>query len=465
MTYDEWRVAAVKGVYTRTIEKLVDDYRKDRPTIVLLPGGMGSRLLRSDERYEGRSEIPTPRNPIWIDLGIVLGEALKLEIDDQGRDLGKHAIVADGPLAIPGFNSYDGVKNFCDDKRWNFVTFGYDWRRPVREAADNLGRFLADFKDAVQERHGENPLPQTHLYAHSQGGLVLKLFLNGITDGETWFDKAFGVATPFYGTSTQQQRYYVGNEILINCVGYDGPKVVKIVGSLPGPYSLMFLPKAVFDRYGAAIGLDHYPVTEPGGGRALDPYDPANLDRYLPSVQRQFLDEARRVYNEIAAPLPQGIETQFFNIGASGKKSTPISLSWKPLPEGYKVGDASPVQAAREGAGDGTVPSWSAFHTGTPVENREELKDVDVHGGLAEHAKSLTILEKYVEGAKPGSRVVAEAVDAAPNERYSGPEDSATPEEVEAHMKQSLQRQIGADDLSANDVINVYRCIKLFFTK
>jgi hypothetical protein len=229
------------------------------------------------------------------------------------------------------------------------------------------------------------------------------------------------VATPFYGTSAQQQRYYVGNELLIHCVGYNGPKVVKIVGSLPGPYSLMFLPKTVFDRYGAAIGLDDYPVTEPGGGRALDPYDPANLDCYLPSVKTEFLDDARRVYDEIAAPLPQGLETQFFNIGASGKKSTPVSLSWKPLPEDYRVGDPSPVQTESEGAGDGTVPSWSAFHAGTPVENREELTDVNVHGGLAEHAKSLAILEKYVEGAKPGSRVVYEAVDVAPNEHYGGP--------------------------------------------
>jgi len=185
MNYEEWRVAAVKGVYTRTINDLVKRYQKNEPTIVLLPGGMGSQLLQSDERYHGQSEVPIPRDPIWIDKGIAVGEALELEIDDQGRDLEQHAIVADGPLHLPFVRTpYNGTEKFFKKEGWNFVTFGYDWRRPLREAADNLRTFLAEFRDAVRERHGENPLPQTHLYAHSQGGLVLKLFLNRIADGQ-----------------------------------------------------------------------------------------------------------------------------------------------------------------------------------------------------------------------------------------------------------------------------------------
>jgi hypothetical protein len=114
---------------------------------VLPPGGMGSELRRSDMPCEGQSEVPKRNDydPVWIDSGIfpLLGkDGLKLEIDDRGRDLGAHAIVADGPFAFLRFTPYNGVEKFCDDKRWNFVIFGYDWRRPLREAADNLRSFL-----------------------------------------------------------------------------------------------------------------------------------------------------------------------------------------------------------------------------------------------------------------------------------------------------------------------------------
>ena len=451
MTYEEWRVAAVREIYANTIKDLVGKkYRKDRPTVVLLPGGMGSELRRSDMRYEGQSEMPKrdEYNTVWIDGGILGKDALKLKIDDQGRDVGQHAIVADGPLHLPLVRTpYNGTEKFFKKEGWNFITFGYDWRRPLREAADNLRTFLAAFRDAVKERHGENPLPQTHLYAHSQGGLVLKLFLNGITDDQGWFGKAFTVATPFYGTSTHQNRYFRGIDLLNE--KHKPVTVVDIVGSLPGPYSLMFLPKPIFDRYGAAIGLDQYPLTEPGTGRTLDPYDPANLERYLPAVNAAFLEEARQVYDEIAAPLPQGLAMRFVNIRGS-EKSTVTSLTWKPLPEGYEPGDESPLEEDRRGVGDGTVPSWSAWHAGTPGNNVYD-PGVKEHEKLAENRKVLKIVERLIKGDEPGSLAVAEAVDATPDELYGGPEDLATLEEVEAFMSARRQGLIDDADPRAND--------------
>lgn len=452
MTYEEWRVAAVKSVYTRTIERLMRHYRKGQPTIVLLPGGMASRLLQSRERYEGQSEVAKPDDLIWIDLReISSGEALELEIDDEGRDLGQHAIAADGPLYLWGLvTPYDGAEKFFRNEGWNYLTFGYDWRRPLREAAENLRNFLMDFREAVQERYGENPLPQTHLYAHSQGGLVLKLFLNGIADGEALFDKAFTVATPFYGTSAHQQRYYLGVEILIDWFGYDAADVVKVVGSLPGPYSLMFLPKPLFDRYGAAIGLDEYPMTEPGSGRALDPYDPANLDRYLPAVKASFLDEARRVYDEIAAPLPQELATRFINIRGSGREMV-TSWTWKPLPEKYEPGDDSPIEKNGRGPGDETVPAWSAWHAATPKGNQYDPEVKRKHTELAENRKVLKVIERLVKGDEPGSLAVAEAVDATPDEPYGGPVDIAEFEEVGALVNDRRAGRIDVDDPLSKD--------------
>lgn len=450
MTYEEWRVAAIREVYADTIHNFVNkDYRKGQPTVMLLPGGMGSELRRSDMRYEGQSEVPKrdEHHTIWMDWQISLGDAERLEIDDQGRDLEQHAVIADGPVKTDCWSPYNGAGEYFKKEGWNFVTFGYDWRRPLREAADNLRTFLAEFRDAVQERHGENPLPLTHLYAHSQGGLVLKLFLNGIADGQDWFGKAFTVATPFYGTSTHQDRYFRGVRWLNR--PYKPATVVKVVGSLPGPYSLMFLPKAVFDRYGAAIGLDHYPVTEPGSGRAIDPYDPANLDRYLPAVKAAYLDDARQVYDEIAAPLPQGLETRFFNIGGSGEEMA-TSLSWKPLPEGYKAGDKnSPLQRDSKGQGDGTVPFWSAFHASAP-DGWCKL-EVGGHLSMAENRKVLKAVERLIEGDELGSMAFVEAVDAVPDEPYGGPQDIATAEEVNEFLKKRPQGLIGDVGSRAKD--------------
>lgn len=66
MTYEEWRVAAVTTIYKETIEELVrKEYKKGQPTILLLPGGMGSELRRSDRRYQGQSATRTKRSR-WI---------------------------------------------------------------------------------------------------------------------------------------------------------------------------------------------------------------------------------------------------------------------------------------------------------------------------------------------------------------------------------------------------------------
>ena len=44
MNYPVWRRHAIHNVYGSTISEFVDRYQRGRPTIVLLPGGMGSHL-------------------------------------------------------------------------------------------------------------------------------------------------------------------------------------------------------------------------------------------------------------------------------------------------------------------------------------------------------------------------------------------------------------------------------------
>ena len=445
MSYKLWRAAAIRSGYARTIQNLVKRYRRDRPTIVLLPGGMGSQLDRSRDKYNGSIALPQFFKTVWADSGIILlRDALKLEIDGQGRDIGKRAIIPNGPLEFI-VKAYDGTEEFFSDLGWNFVTFGYDWRRPLDEGAAYLEDFLIQLRDAIRDRHGEDPLPQSTLLAHSQGGLVLKIFLHRIVGTQAWFDKAITVGTPFYGTSTHQERYFVGDPLLNRL--YDPSDVVRVVSSVPGPYSLMFLPKTIFDRDGAAMGLTTYPITDPGSDQPMDPYDRDNLRRYPKSVDDDHLEQARRLYDTISAPLPDGIRTRFFNLRTCLEANTATSISWKPLPDDFRPTDPSPVfPDGTDGGGDGTVPCWSAWHITTPPDNKVALTKAKKHQDLMEHSESLEAIRAIVESTRPATSMAA-----APDNLYGDATNAVPREEVEALLDDVMRSVADQTDPRMDD--------------
>jgi hypothetical protein len=53
--YQSWRTAALHHLYAGAIRDLVARYRRGRPTVVLLPGGMGSELDRSLDAHSPRA--------------------------------------------------------------------------------------------------------------------------------------------------------------------------------------------------------------------------------------------------------------------------------------------------------------------------------------------------------------------------------------------------------------------------
>ena len=79
------------------------------------------------------------------------------------------------------------------------------------------------------------------------------------------FQRFVTVGTPFYGTSSHQDRYYVGQKPLE--IRYGCGKVARIAGSLPGPYILMFADGPTMDRDGDALGLKAYPITDADTGQ------------------------------------------------------------------------------------------------------------------------------------------------------------------------------------------------------
>ncbi len=126
MTYDQARRRAIRDALGSRIEHFARSYRPGEPTVVFLPGGMGSQLDQSKKRYQGTSTPPfTEYDPVWIDFGILFnGDALKLEIRLDGRDYRNHVIIPDGPLQFL-VSAYDGTERyFQEDKGWNYIVFG-----------------------------------------------------------------------------------------------------------------------------------------------------------------------------------------------------------------------------------------------------------------------------------------------------------------------------------------------------
>lgn len=399
-------------IYKNQARCFANTYRRKRPTIVLLPGGMGSQLERSSKPHSGNAPNVSDFDPVWLDWGILFdGDGLELEIDRQERDKDGHFVVPNGPLRFL-IKAYDRTAAWAEEHGFNYVVFGYDWRRPLGDAAEWLKRFLDFVKVAVQTQRGEDPLPQTTLLAHSQGGMVAQYFLNRYPLPQ-WAERLITVATPFYGTWNHGDRYYVGQSPLD--VIHTKTVVAKIASTLPGPYTLMPLAKGIFDRDWRKLGFqskNDYPVVDATTKGPVDPYDPANTGRFPSWISADFISLAAQEMEIVAKPVAdEEVARRITNIGAVGDKATPVRVKWRRLPKNFDPNRHGTSFTGEAGAlgGDGTVPGWSAFHASTPHENRIRFDSEDVidHTYLMENDTVLDTVGRLVDPNYAGVAVTA----------------------------------------------------------
>jgi hypothetical protein len=421
MSYETARNHEIHDAHQRVIDIFARTYRCGQPTIVLLPGGMGSHLDRSTRPFVNDQSIPFPMyDPVWMDVEMIFGRDLELlRMEANGHDAGNHIIIPTGPLQFL-VNAYDGTRRFFEDLEWNYIVFGYDWRRSLEEAASQLTEFLVNLRDRVKDLRDCDPLPTTTLLAHSQGGLVGKIFLQSVSgdDGRgigLWMERFVTIGTPFYGTTSHQDRYYQGQSPLN--IFYGKRRVAEIAGSLPGPYVLMFADQSALDAATQAkLGLTGYPITDSATGAPADPYDPANFGRYPPWVNTTFLEDAVLARETIVAELPGPVAKRVFHIRSGVNTKTTTELKWDAV-EGAKYDPTealSPLTAVA-GPGDGTVPFWSGRLAQIPDAQVYNLAQTGDHGGLAEHAETLSVVRKLVDtGTMPKPAAVATAAAALP---------------------------------------------------
>jgi Lecithin:cholesterol acyltransferase len=431
MSYEIARNHEIHDAHQRVIDIFARTYRSGKPTIVMLPGGMGSHLDRSTRPFVNDQSIPFPMyDPVWMDVEMIFGRDLELlRMEANGHDVGEHMIIPTGPLQFL-VNAYDGTRRFFEDLGWNYIVFGYDWRRSLEEAASQLSEFLVNLRDRVKDLRDFDPLPTTTLLAHSQGGLVGKIFLQSVSGDDgggigAWMKRFVTIGTPFYGTTSHQDRYYQGQSPLN--IFYGKRRVAEIAGSLPGPYVLMFADQTALDAATQAkLGLAGYPITDSATGAPADPYDPANFGRYPPWVNPTYLEDSVLARETIVADLPGPVAKRVFHIRSGLNTKTASGLKWAPV-VGASYDPASAVSpiTAVAGKGDGTVPFWSGRLAQIPDAQVYDLKQAADHGGLAEHAETLAVVRKLVEtGTMPKPAAVTAAIAAMPAATLGTPKAS-----------------------------------------
>ena len=134
VSYEKYRKDLIEGYYDHQLEGLMSGYDPANPTVILLPGGMGSQLERTESKYPASPNVIN--DVIWMDAGIVgRRDALKLEITPAGEDLDRYVVAAHGPFRFLTETPYDELKQLAENKGWNYGVFGFDWRRSLEESA------------------------------------------------------------------------------------------------------------------------------------------------------------------------------------------------------------------------------------------------------------------------------------------------------------------------------------------
>jgi len=453
MSYDSTRRRIIHDIHQARITEYAKRYRPGFPTIVLLPGGMGSQLDRSPQPYTVDGSVPgTGFTPVWLDLGVFIGNDAELvQIEPTDFDLKKHIIVANGPLLFP-VNAYDGAKRFFEKLGWNYIVFAYDWRRSIADAADFLKEFLAALKAEVMARKGVDPSPDINLVAHSQGGLVAKAFLSRMFTSPSvtaekvaaTFNRFISVGTPFYGTSSHQDRYYIGQSPLH--IRYGRQRIAEVAASLPGPYILMFADRPTMDRDGDAIGMSTYPVTDAATGKPVDPYDEANFSRYPAWVNQDYIVDAMDIRGTITAPLPEAVIDRVFHVRSGLNKQTGARLKWEEvdLTTFNPEAGISPVRGVA-GAGDGTVPFWSARLAQTASSHIYSAKGASDHGTLAENKEILDALHALIDTDKMPKPATIKA------KNVTLGVEKASRADAEQLVRDLVDQKVSATDKRAND--------------
>jgi pimeloyl-ACP methyl ester carboxylesterase len=419
MTYGEMRDSEQLSQLRTEITNFISRYGgnnsvKNRKTLILFPGGMGSRLLRADTPIS--QGPPDAYDTVWLDCSILAGVGLYLQMQAD-IDYDKQIIVPNGPVDFMELKPYDKFIEWCDSKGIDYFIFGWDWRRDMGLTVDFfLNSFLPLFQQSVKRKCNADPLKDFALIGHSMGGLIVKLIMNRSNNSYVRLMKqAVTVATPFYGYGGQLPRYFMGDPDLER-VGYGKRQLTRIISSFAACYALLFLDEATYNRDCRALAADphypllDYPILDANTRVVADPYNPKTKNgkvRYPNGYgfDKGALKRGKQVYQQIAARLDAAISNKFFNFRGVQVKNNAIvngtvnKQTWDWITPNFDPQtNSSPSYPITDykGPGDGVLPAWSTRSVYTPAANVRTLRGNIEHMSMMSYRPVLNELAKVI---------------------------------------------------------------------
>ena len=310
---------------------------------VVIPGIMGTRLYLPGNQGK-RGDQVWPPSPLEATFGykrlaelqradLMVGEPIDNVLCFNFYNL------LDSQLSDLGYKESSGA-----DRR---ISFGYDWRQDILNTADVLAQKL-------NELHAQGAT-EISLLAHSMGGLVARLMLEGGKfDAEPWFGKIRLLAmmgTPNLGAPLALARIF-GRD---SAMGISGADFAKLASNraYPSGYQLIPAPGET-----AIWNLDSPDVAP------LDPYDPAIASDLR--MDSQLVARAKAVHDVLGAGnRPSDVRYIYF-AGAGHRTATRVNVRHQP---GVPVDHTRSIVTLTQAAGDGTVPLYSAL----PVAGQRQI--------------------------------------------------------------------------------------------
>jgi pimeloyl-ACP methyl ester carboxylesterase len=371
-----------------------------RHLVVVVPGIGGSVLAR-----------PRDGKVVWDagfgDIADLLLRPGRVSLEENPH-LEPRGMISSKRL-VPGWTVIDGYERLwselsalpgakVDDGKGervlgaNVVAFGYDFRRSIVEAADQLGAEVsARLRDLGWS--GDSGDPRVIVVAHSMGGLVARYWLG---PGEGWRQcrSLITLGTPHRGAPKALQ-------VLVNGIRLRGTELSRPSNLLRGwvsPYQLLPRYRCIWEE------------------AAAEPRYPHELPQLGLSTQAR---DAFGLHEEIAKSwdgVPRSGTEMVIRLGYS--HPTLASAAW----DGARLtGSKEPPSWLDLGAwdadlGDGTVPALSAVPLEMDHANVDGARVAEKHGRIGCLAEVTGLLEGYegrpsLRPARGKERNVAVGVD------------------------------------------------------
>ncbi len=146
------------------------EYDKSKPTVIVIPGIMGSHL-------------EVKKNRVWLDIPeLVLGGIEKLKVDAENVD-------ANGVVRM----FYGRLCKYLS-KSYNVIVHGFDWRLDLLKEEDKLKVLI---EKEINRSERDKPI---RIIAHSMGGLLVQALYSKHKSIWKQLEERAGFKTIFFGT-------------------------------------------------------------------------------------------------------------------------------------------------------------------------------------------------------------------------------------------------------------------------